>query len=363
MSEAALPHAKTGVVARERAAALTTTTTFADLVWAHFQWEASRRASGTAQPELEERYRRTLAEFERAQGSILSAYWSRTDASAVAVTSSPGRFGRADVRFHRVTDWVTHGIPAIPDALDECETLATRAREVLQATSERITIQWIFSVASHLLGLIERSDGAPSEQAARHAAQEARDELDEIERYYRRAGLKAGRIVYAQGMLLGVLVLVVLAFVAAGVLWLFHAYRGDSEGIQTFFACYAAGALGAIVSVMSRMASERTRLSVDYEVGKPALRFLGGLRPILGAIFGLSLYFSVKAGLLQITPKKGNSAFYWYTALSFFAGFSERFTKVLIDTAEKTVDGGEPARAPRPARSPAAKAGQETQDG
>ena len=78
---------------------------------------------------------------------------------------------------------------------------------------------------------------------------------------------------------------------------------------------------------------------VDYEVGRSNLLLLGAFRPFVGSIFGLALYFSVRGGLLQINPKDENS-FYWYTALSFFAGFSERFTKVLIDTAEHTIEDG-----------------------
>ena len=90
---------------------------------------------------------------------------------------------------------------------------------------------------------------------------------------------------------------------------------------------------------MSRMASARNEWVVDYEVGRPALRFLGGFRPFVGAIFGLALYFSIKARLLQITPGDATPPFYWYTALAFLAGFSERFTKVLGDSADSIMAG------------------------
>jgi len=123
-------------------------------------------------------------------------------------------------------------------------------------------------------------------------------------------------------------------------LWIFGAFDAHSRDIQTFFACYAAGALGAIVSVMSRMASARSEWVVDYEVGRPALRFLGSVRPFVGAVFGLALYFTVKAGILQIEPNKLGTPFYWYTSLSFLAGFSERFTKVLGDSADRLLPGG-----------------------
>jgi hypothetical protein len=152
--------------------------------------------------------------------------------------------------------------------------------------------------------------------------------------------MKAGRIVYTGGMLFGVIGLVAVAILSALVLWIFGAFDSHSTGIQTFFACYAAGALGAIVSVMARMASARNEWIVDYEVGRPALRFLGSFRPFVGAIFGVAMYFTVKAGLLQITPSSKSTSFYWYTSLAFLAGFSERFTKVLGDSADKLLPGG-----------------------
>ncbi len=355
MTEAAISHRGT-VAEREAAPAAVAAPSFPDVVWAHYEWDAQRR-NGTVDPQLEERYRRTLAEFEREYGELVSVYWSRADASAVGVTVKPrGPFHFADneVRFHRATDWATRATPAIPDALDHCETLAEKAREVLRSTSERIAIQWIFTTASHLLGVIERAEGKLDEHDARRAAHEAQLELHKIERYYDRAGMKAGRIVYAQGMIIGVAALVVVAFLAAGVLWLFGAYDTHSSDIQKFFACYAAGALGALVSVMSRMASERNKLVVDYEVGRFNLITLGAFRPFVGAIFGLALYFAVRAGLLQITPKDKSSAFYWYTALSFLAGFSERFTKVLIDSAERTIDGGAAPHGEHPPPAPPA---------
>lgn len=335
---------------------------FPDLVWAHYRWDAQRRRpDGAVDPQLEASYRRTLAQFERAYGELVSVYWSGADASAVGVTvKRRGRlsFGDCEVRFHRATDWVTRRIPGVAEALDQCDTLAMKAREVLRSTSERIAIQWIFSVASHLLGVIERTNGDAHEHEheLHKVTQEAHAELHRIDAYYDRAGMKAGRIVYAEGMVVGAAALASLAFLSALVLWAFNAYDAHSTDIRTFFACFAAGALGAIVSVMSRMASERNKLVVDYEVGRFNLLLLGAFRPFVGTIFGLALYFAVKGGLLQVKPIQATTSFYWYTVLSFLAGFSERFTKVLIDSAEHAL----PAP-PRPQPKPAERATRQPQ--
>jgi hypothetical protein len=353
MTEAAAPHAVRAAAADESLSDVAPS--FPDLAWTHHEWDAARR-KGVVDREAEARYRRTLAAFERQYGELVSVYWSSADASGVAVTVKPRgglNFGDCDVRFHRATDWVTRAVPGIPETLDRCETLAMKTREVLRSTSERVATQWIFSIASHLLGYLERTDGKLHPEAARHAAREAHAELEKVEHYYDRAGTKAGRIVYAQGMVLGAIALVVVAGVSAGVLRAVRAYEhGDAREVRTFFACFAAGALGAIVSVMTRMASERTKLVVDYEVGRTNLMLLGAFRPFVGSIFGLALYFAVKGGLLQVKPINERTSFYWYTVLSFVAGFSERFTKVLIDSAEKAVPGMASAPAQPPAPPP-----------
>jgi hypothetical protein len=338
MSEAVVP--RVGTAKAETATPPTPPPSFPDLVWAHYDWDSERREGRAVDPQKEEAYRTKLEEFEQAHGKLVSVYWSRVDASAVAVTvkpRGPQAFGDTEVCFRRATDWATRSTPLIPDVLNQCETLAMKAREVLRGTSERIAIQWVFGVASHLLGFLERHEGKASRSDIVKAAADGRRELLKVEEYYDRAGTKAGRIVYSQGMMLGVLAMVGVGFLSAGILWLFGAYDANSEAIQFFFACYGAGALGGIVSVMSRMASPRNTFVVDYEVGRPALRLLGSFRPLLGAIFGLALYFAVKAGLLQISPGDEKTSLYWYTVLSFLAGFSERFTQVILGGAERTI--------------------------
>jgi hypothetical protein len=361
MAQAAVTRPAIGEKASESAESFAPS--FPDLVWAHYRWESTRGESDRGNEHLDREFRTTLRRFEEKYGPLVSVYWSRTDASAVGVTEkAPPRWRRligmtdSDLHFHRATDWVTRDVPKIPDALNECETLAVKVREVLRSTSERVAMQWIFSLASHLLGYVERVGGKADPVEAQKVADDARLHLLQIDAYYERAGTKAGRIVYAAGMFIGVFALVVIGFAAAAILWAFNSYGAHSHDIQIFFACYAAGALGAIVSVLSRMASPRNAFMVDFEVGRPSLRLLGLFRPLLGAIFGLAAYFALKAGLLQITPKKDQNNFYWFTSLAFVAGFSERFTKVLMDSIGGVLPGMEPARRqrtqPHPGRSP-----------
>jgi hypothetical protein len=327
---------------------------FPELVWVHYLWEQQLHSGRPVHPAVEARYRAALASFERKHGAILEAYWSTTGASAVAVTvrkaPRPWRWLGRDpqLRFHRATDWVTKESPPIAKVLQRCETLAIRVSEVLRGTGERVAMQWILSVASHLLGYVDRQEGRPETGEARAFAQSQIGELVKVERYYERAGSNAGRLVYFWGMMVGVLAIALLAPLVAAIFLLFDLYDSHTRELQTFFACYSAGAVGAIVSVMQRMNRGEDQFAIDYEVGRPAIRRIGSFRPFLGAVFGVVLYFALSSGIFETSvPPDDAQAFFYYGILAFVAGFSERFTKVILGGAESILggdDGDEPPR-------------------
>jgi hypothetical protein len=61
------------------------------------------------------------------------------------------------------------------------------------------------------------------------------------------------------------------------------------------------GAVGAVVSVMSRMTFGK--LSLDYEAGRWMLIVLGVFRPAIGMVFGVALWVRPASGALGIGPK------------------------------------------------------------
>lgn len=312
---------------------------FAQLVRTHFDWE---RAAGT-NPVLEARFRSELEEFQKAEGELKHAYWSKKRPSAVGLTIRKRgwfmRFVTGDDtinRLHRVTDWLARE-RRIADLMHHADTLAIKVSEVLRGTPERIAMQWLYSVQSHLLGFVERTQGRASEQeiAALVAAQE--QELLQIEGYYARAGEQAARLGYFWGMMVGVVVDGALALALAGLLWatgwFTHAHAYDME---TFFICYVSGGLGAIISVLTRMSSGNFHL--DYEVGRPTIRRLGSFRPFVGAVFGVAVYFLIRSGIPSIhAPTKPLEAFFFFAIFAFLAGFNERWTKILLGDAERTL--------------------------
>jgi hypothetical protein len=347
---------------------------FPELVWAHHKWQEVAQPhelddgkgrngrAGGEQPRastrpLESAYREKLAEFQHCEGEILNAYWCVRDASAVVLTEKNvsrlrwlGR-RRPDYRLYRATDWVTAKSPAIALLLHHCDALAIRVAKILPSVPRRIAMEWIYAEESFLLGYLERTGGSPSSKDERRVAAEHADELKLIERYYDRAASKAARLFYFAGMIAGLFVLAAVGLLVASVLGLFGGPSLSSSATQNFFACYGAGAIGALVSVMVRMRPDGARgFSVDYEVGRGPLVLLGMFRPAIGAIFGTALFFALASSFIELGTPTEEGAFYFYAFLAFLAGFSERFAHVIFGEAELTLatalGGGVPPDAP-----------------
>ena len=335
------------------------------------------------------RYHEKLKQFTASEGEIVAAYWSATVPSGIVMTMR--RRGRAldfllgpEISLHRATTWLTASDSRVAELLHHCDTLGNKAAHILTRTPKRVVMTWIFSTESYLLGIVEGRSwaplSAPSETNGRRELEagavpnasasevvetpvadgtlpaglatqladestdddlvtRGRTEIIEIEKYYDRAAANAARFLYFWGMLAGALVAA-----AAGVL-IALILGGGGFGVinlgwpstRFFFACYAAGALGAIVSVLTRMRADR--FSLDYEVGRTPAFWLGAFRPFIGAVFGLFIYFALQSELLQLQEPDEGKAFFFFTLFAFVAGFSERLTHVILGGAERTVAG------------------------
>jgi hypothetical protein len=332
---------------------------FAELVRIHYEWEQAFQ-NGRPDPALEDEFRSKLDEFQRCEGILLHAYWSRRRPSAVALTiRARSRFKRwklkgwrpvrgkfpeeidplvdqdAIIRLHRASDWLAREA-RIADLLHYCDTLGIRVGEILRGTSERIAMQWIFAVQSHLLGFIERHPGKTKPELIDELVKTQSKELVAIENYYDRAAGRTARFVYFTGMMVGAFMSALVAVVLAFAFWLTGWFEGTHvQSLQAFFVSYAAGGIGAIVSVMFRMSEDKFEL--DYEVGRPTVRRLGSFRPFVGAVFGVVIYFLIASGLPQVDLPADEQAFFYYGTVAFFAGFFERRTSVIFGTAEQTL--------------------------
>lgn len=61
---------------------------------------------------------------------------------------------------------------------------------------------------------------------------------------------------------------------------------------------FAAGSLGALVSVMERLTAGK--LEMNHEAGRATNLALGLVRPFIGALFALALYFFISGDLVSV---------------------------------------------------------------
>jgi hypothetical protein len=304
----------------------TRTVTFPELVHVHRLWREALHENAPGLPALDERYRRTLAAFEAEHGRIVNAYWCFEEESAVALTVHPRwrllrRLGATAVSFHRVSDWATRNQSDIALQLHRCDELAVRADRVLTGVRRRICLQLVMATAGHLLSLVDARAKHDDETETRQALAKLEEELTRAEGYYESAANGQAQMIYVGGM--GA-VAAVLGFAAAGTVL-------GVEDRGRLFASLLAGALGALVSVIQRIHSGEFRL--DYDVGRPYLLFLGGLRPVLGAGFGLIAYAALTSNLLTVGDIDPRNS-YVVVVIAFAAGFTERLaTDALLEGA------------------------------
>jgi len=318
---------------------------FPELVWLHHlrQAELGDHNRDPYEGPAEDRYRAAVERFEEENGSIVEAYWCTNEASAVALTVRRRPLILPDVvRLHWATDWSTKDQPTLMTLLYRCEALAVRVHEVLRDTSQRLAMQSLFTVMSYVLAFGE-TPRAKDEKAVADIERTTRQELKSINSYYHRAAVRSGQIVYVGGMLLGLIPLAALIAVAI----ILRAADWSNVSARTGLVCFAAGGVGALISVMSRLNTGRVR--VDWEFGKDTLRTLGALRPFVGGVFGVATFFALKSGVVALEVGDSKSS-YFYILFAFVAGFSERLAQDML--LGSTVDAAAARVRPRGRQQP-----------
>jgi hypothetical protein len=326
---------ETAVAAPAHAVA-THSSTFSELVYAHFDWWRQLR-DDSLEASTKAEYHSALTEFERRHGQIVSAYWCSHVESAVALTQKRRglRWSTPTSTFHRESDWATQNSPDIACELHRCDELAVRARTVLTGVRQLICMQLVMASAAHLLSLVDAR--ASHADAAKNAAalQQERAAIARTEEYYREAANGQAQIVYFVGM----------AFVAAllstgAAIWLAIDWASP-------VAALIAGALGAVVSVIQRI--NAGKFTLEYDIGRPYAVFLGGLRPLIGGAFAMAISFAFNGGLLHLPIAAAESTTHRRLALlvvSFLAGFSERWAQDTLSAAWPEAAATKPASPP-----------------
>lgn len=231
--------------------------------------------------------------------------------------------------------------------LQQCDDLVQQATAVLRGTSRTLLVQRVMTSACQLLGLLESASPPESkERQAAVAAQKVR--LTELDREYREAASRDVQLVYTAGLLLGLGGIVLYATAVGSIL----ARGGVSASSSAAIAGYAiAGAVGALVSIMSRVNEGTLALKFDLDLARGFVLLIGSMRAFIGMVFGLLAFFAVTSGFVKlfVLPASGSDErFYFLCAVAFLAGFSERW-------AQDTFTGGLTGRGARNQADPYAQ--------
>lgn len=106
--------------------------------------------------------------------------------------------------------------------------------------------------------------------------------------------------------------------------------------VQTLLLVAIFGAAGALASLMVRI---RT-FSLVRGRSKLEMFLVGFTRPILGILFAMFIYVVIGAGLIPLVVAQ--PSFFW-AAVAFVAGFSERFAPDVASRTESTILGSSKA--------------------
>ena len=141
---------------------------------------------------------------------------------------------------------------------------------------------------------------------------------------------------YFNGMLGAVLALGLAGVLLANLL----DQSGNFDNYKYLLVAGLAGSIGATISVMWRITFGRFSPSnaiIAFQQGKKAsvtLAILGAVRPFIGTVFGIIVYALDRAELLPLKPPgAGADPLYFYAAIAFFAGFSERWAQSTLKNA------------------------------
>jgi hypothetical protein len=284
-------------------------------------------------PEREERYQQLRAAFVSDHGEITDGYICESGPMAVVLTAvRPKPLERKLLRYkdriemYSETERLVRMHPEVAQVLHRAEVQYVSVRNALRGLSQRLLVNWLFVwMRDLMLVSIPNADGTVVRLTAEEIdAQEK--ELDRIEAHYEQAAAREAQIVYLGGMLIGVLALCAIT-VPVGLLL---AASDVPVNLTTFFGCLIAGALGALVSVVTRMSADK--FHVRHEVGRSYVQRVAAFRPLIGGVFGLLVYFALQGGVIRQldVPEDQRDRFAFFLVLAFAAGFSERLVKEVL---------------------------------
>jgi hypothetical protein len=327
---------------------------FSDLV---DTWKV--RESGA---EAERRYYERRADFESARGEITDGYICEDVPMAIALTALPPTrweklllFRKERIQLYTETERLVRAHPEVAHTLHRAEVQYVSVKQALRGLSQRLLVNWLFVWNRDVMISAAPVEGIAPPAFEPQEIRRLERELDLISASYEQAASREAQIVYLGGMLMGVLALCALA-VPVGLL-----LSGTDVPVDltTFFGCVIAGALGALISVVTRMSADK--FHVRHEVGRGYVQRVAAFRPFIGGIFGVLVYLALAGDVVTgfTVPPVTNEPkrFAFFLVFAFAAGFSERMVKEVL---RSTSGDGERKQAADDTTSPAPRAADAT---
>jgi hypothetical protein len=232
----------------------------------------------------------------------------------------------------------------------DCFLLSREVKRVVRFSQGRQTCgDAIFSVVATLLNAVsERFKLRKKVNANGH--QPLRESIHRIDMAFIRAryrqavdlckqfGIRDSRCLY----LYALIVATILTCICYSVIVLRHWLPPGLDAAHFIIPanCALAGTVGAAVSMMTRV----TRGSLDdsYRAGQVLLILAAVFRPLIGLVFAFIIYALIQGKLTPfITPPTDANVGYFYIAIGFIAGFSERLVPRLIASTEENLLGSD----------------------
>jgi hypothetical protein len=257
------------------------------------------------------------------------------------------------------------------DIVDDAELIGTlsklsllhlQAKQFLSDDDFRTCMDPVFSVITYCLQVVDsaqhrsRSKSADSERQRSNLIRQLvfvknmlRAEYLRAEEAFYKVIQRNALVRYFYGMLAGMVIISATSF------WMSFIYTDTVFGLnnETMGTVVIAGAIGAFISVITRISSGRFSLSRGTLALQQATRrammlwVLGAFRPLIGAIFASAFVIFQTSRLLPIQPARGVSDVTYYAGLAFLTGFSERWAQDMVVSTRTTL------LEPRPSSDPA----------
>lgn len=249
------------------------------------------------------------------------------------------RAASIDLSFLAEASWRTDS--DLEAAIWACKGLSLQAGE-LPPQRRATLLRSIYSVLVLLLSYADSEAGRPpDEQRLAAIRRRAEEELLQLKVSLHRHRLQQARILYLAGMFFTAYVVGALTFLLASQVSLAATQVSRVDDIELLLQVAAAGATGALVSVMTR--TTRGKLNVDPDADRPLVLLSGGFRLLIGAVFGLALFVFIEAEILPIDISvQGQQLSYFYLGVAFLAGFSERLAQDAVTRAGTVISVNPP---------------------